>query len=114
MVGCGSGKKSVAAQKFIVDQRRMVPSHNKLACLSFETYAPFKCFTFMFAPGLCVTVMDTISAANNQHALVPKARQLPAEFIVKLRFTRHIDLKLNHWHVRIGIDVTKNGPCAVI
>src|SRR6185437_4842216 len=68
----------------------------------------------MSAPGIGVQVMDQVTAAQDEDALVAQRRQPPAYLEMVRRGLRLIDAQLNHRHIRIGIHMPKHRPCAMI
>src|SRR6185437_13784086 len=71
-------------------------------------------FLRMSAPGIGVQVMDQVTAAQDEDALVAQRRQPSAYLEMVRRGLRLIDAQLNHRHIRIGIHMAKHGPCAMI
>ena len=68
----------------------------------------------MLAPRIGVEIVHEIAAADDEHALVPKWRQLPADLKMERRGLGLVDAELHDGNVGSRINVSQHGPCTVI
>ena len=68
----------------------------------------------IYRPVDCAEIVDDVAADENEHALLSQYRQLATRLEMPRGRAGEVDRQLRHRHVRMGEDVGKHGPCAVV
>src|SRR6185312_5238995 len=107
-------ERGIPAPRRKVGGRRVLASHDELACSCFETHSPFVRLGGVSTPRIRVEVVYNVAAAHDQNVLMAQRAQPPSDVVMKSGWLRFIDAELYHRYVRRGERVAQHGPRSMI
>src|SRR6266850_1544690 len=114
MIRCGRREQRVATQMLVTDERSVVTFQQKFTREFLKPYGPIKRFNLMLAPGIRVQVVNDVSAADDENALIAQRFEVFRQLVMKLGRPRFINAELYDGNICLRENVTQHGPRSMI